>query len=55
MIYFFLSTSKAIFAVQVEQNLSSTDISKLNWLFGGTQLSEETVLAGVLLALVQLW
>lgn len=47
MIYFFLSTSKTVYALQAEQSLSSTDISKLNWLFGGTQLSNETVLTGV--------
>lgn len=47
MIYFFLSTSKTVFALQVEQSLTTTDISKLNWLFGGTQLSDETVLPGV--------
>lgn len=46
MIYFFLSTSKTVFALQVEQNLTTTDISKLNWLFGGTQLSDETILPG---------
>jgi phosphoribosylformylglycinamidine synthase len=46
MIYFFLSTSKTVFALQVEQSLTETDISKLNWLFGGTQLSDETVLPG---------
>lgn len=46
MIYFFLSTSKTVFALQVEQSLTTTDISKLNWLFGGTQLSDETVLPG---------
>lgn len=47
MIYFFLSTSKTVFALQVEQSLTTTDISKLNWLFGGTQLSDETILPGV--------
>ncbi len=47
MIYFFLSTSKSVFALQVEQSLNTTDISKLNWLFGATQLSDETVLPGV--------
>ena len=47
MIYFFLSTSRAVFAVQVEQALSSTDISKLNWLFGGTQVSDKTILPGI--------
>jgi phosphoribosylformylglycinamidine synthase len=46
MIYFFLSTSKTVFALQVEQSLTTTDISKLNWLFGGTQLSDETILPG---------
>lgn len=46
MIYFFLSTTKAVFAVQVEQNISSDDISKLNWLFGGTELSAKNTLTG---------
>jgi phosphoribosylformylglycinamidine synthase len=47
MIYFFLSTSETVYALQVEQSLTETDISKLNWLFGGTQVSDETVLPGI--------
>lgn len=47
MIYFFLSTSDAVFAVQAKQELSLSDLSKLNWLFGGTTTSEDTVLSGV--------
>jgi len=46
MIYFFLSQPKTVFTVQVEGNLSPEDISKLNWLFGGSHLSEETALTG---------
>jgi len=46
MIYFFLIQPKTVFTVQAKGNLSSEDISKLNWLFGGSQLSEETKLTG---------
>lgn len=46
MIYFFLIQPKTVFTVQVKGDLSSEDISKLNWLFGGSQLSEETTLTG---------
>ncbi|MCO5249574.1 MAG: phosphoribosylformylglycinamidine synthase [Chitinophagales bacterium] len=34
MIHFFESNSNFIYAVQTENDLSSTDIEKLNWLFG---------------------
>ncbi|WP_432713300.1 phosphoribosylformylglycinamidine synthase, partial [Pedobacter sp.] len=44
MIYFFSNESNTVFAVQLEQNLTSTDISKLVWLFGGAQLINEPVL-----------
>jgi len=46
MIYFFLIQPKTVFTVQVKGNLSSEDTSRLNWLFGGSQLSEETTLTG---------
>jgi len=44
MIYFFSSLSNTVFALQTEQTLSTTDITKLQWLFGGAQLKQETVL-----------
>ncbi|MNK01748.1 Phosphoribosylformylglycinamidine synthase [compost metagenome] len=44
MIYFFLSPSNTVFALQIERNLSTTDITKLEWLFGGAKLQQETKL-----------
>jgi phosphoribosylformylglycinamidine synthase len=44
MIYFFSNESNTVFAVQIERTLTSSDISKLSWLFGGAQLKNETVL-----------
>jgi phosphoribosylformylglycinamidine synthase len=44
MIYFFSSLSNTVFALQTAQTLSTTDITKLQWLFGGAQLKQETVL-----------
>lgn len=44
MIYFFSSQSKTVFALQIERNLSNTDITKLEWLFGGAKLQQETTL-----------
>ncbi len=46
MIYFFSNERNTVFAVQLERTLTSSDISKLNWLFGGAQLQEESVLTG---------
>ncbi|WP_118195010.1 phosphoribosylformylglycinamidine synthase [Albibacterium indicum] len=46
MIYFFLSPTNSIFALQTEQNLSPEDISKLNWLFGGSKVIEDDKLEG---------
>ncbi|HMI01546.1 MAG TPA: hypothetical protein VK541_03645, partial [Pedobacter sp.] len=46
MIYFFLGQSDTVFALQIERNLSSTDITKLEWLFGGAQLQKESTLTG---------
>ncbi|NRF41430.1 phosphoribosylformylglycinamidine synthase [Pedobacter foliorum] len=45
MIYFFSNQSNTVFALQTAQNLSDTDITKLEWLFGGAKLKQETVLA----------
>ncbi|MDR6785104.1 phosphoribosylformylglycinamidine synthase [Pedobacter africanus] len=44
MIYFFSSQSKTVFALQTERELSTTDIKKLEWLFGGAKLQQETTL-----------
>ncbi|MBB5637202.1 phosphoribosylformylglycinamidine synthase [Pedobacter cryoconitis] len=44
MIYFFSNEHNTVFALQSEQTLSSSDISKLTWLFGGAQFKQETVL-----------
>ncbi|SDZ82825.1 phosphoribosylformylglycinamidine synthase [Pedobacter hartonius] len=44
MIYFFSNESNTVFAVQLERSLTSSDISKLSWLFGGAQLNKETAL-----------
>jgi len=44
MIYFFSNQSNTVFALQTAQNLSDTDITKLEWLFGGAKLNQETVL-----------
>jgi len=46
MIHFFLSQSDAVFVLQTEQSLSATDITKLEWLFGGAKLQNETSLSG---------
>jgi phosphoribosylformylglycinamidine synthase len=46
MIYFFLGQSDTVFALQIERNLSSTDITKLEWLFGGAKLQKESTLSG---------
>jgi len=44
MILFFSNQNQTIFAVQSQQNLSKSDIQKLNWLFGNTSLNKESVL-----------
>jgi phosphoribosylformylglycinamidine synthase len=44
MIHFFLSQQEAVFVLQTEQSLSATDITKLEWLFGGAKLQKETAL-----------
>lgn len=46
MIYFFSNESNTVFAVQLERTLTSSDISKLTWLFGGAKLNETTELSG---------
>ncbi|WP_410478821.1 phosphoribosylformylglycinamidine synthase [Pedobacter heparinus] len=44
MIYFFSSPSGTVFALQIERELHTTDITKLEWLFGGAKLQQETTL-----------
>jgi phosphoribosylformylglycinamidine synthase len=44
MIYFFSNKSNTVFAVQLERTLTSADISKLTWLFGGAELKKESIL-----------
>jgi len=44
MIYFFSSQSNIVFAVQSQHQLSAGDIPKLEWLFGGANLSNESTL-----------
>ncbi len=44
MIHFFENPSKKFFAVQVLNELTSEDITKLNWLFGQAQVLKETTL-----------
>jgi len=44
MIHFFENPSKKFFAVQVQNELTSEDITKLNWLFGQAQVLKETTL-----------
>jgi phosphoribosylformylglycinamidine synthase len=46
MIHFFFSQPDKVFAVQSEGELSTTNISKLEWLFGNAQLKQETTLSG---------
>jgi phosphoribosylformylglycinamidine synthase len=41
MIHFFLSTQERAFVLQTEQTLSATDITKLEWLFGGAKLQQQ--------------
>lgn len=44
MIYFFSSQSNIVFALQSQQQLSAVDVPKLEWLFGGAKLSNESTL-----------
>jgi len=46
MIYFFGSPSERIYTVQVSTDVSSTDIDKLVWLFGGRQRIESNKIEG---------
>lgn len=42
MIHFFLSPSQTVFVLQIAKPLSSTDITKLEWLFGGAKLQQQS-------------
>jgi len=46
MLHFFFSQPDTVFALQTERALNSTDISKLEWLFGNAKLQQETALSG---------
>ena len=45
MIHFFGNQTKTVFAVQTQNELSTEDINKLNWLFGDAHKIEKSVLA----------
>ncbi|EFK58734.1 phosphoribosylformylglycinamidine synthase [Sphingobacterium spiritivorum] len=44
MIHFFVNQSNTVYAVQTQKDLSTEDISKLNWLFGNATKIERTTL-----------
>ncbi|KQS34417.1 phosphoribosylformylglycinamidine synthase [Pedobacter sp. Leaf194] len=46
MIHFFKSQSDAVFVLQTDQSLSANDTTKLEWLFGGAKIQNETALSG---------
>jgi phosphoribosylformylglycinamidine synthase len=54
MIHFF-ETSKTVFAVQTQNEISAQDISKLNWLLPTTHILEKSVLTDFFVDLVPLW
>ena len=45
MIHFFGNETTTVFAVQSQNELSATTISKLNWLFGNAHKIDKSVLA----------
>lgn len=45
MIHFFGNTSNTVYAVQTNNDLSATDIQKLNWLFGNASKIDKSVLS----------
>ncbi|POR24549.1 phosphoribosylformylglycinamidine synthase [Flavobacterium columnare] len=45
MIHFFGNSTNTVFAVQTQNELSTEDITKLNWLFGNAHKIEKSVLA----------
>ena len=46
MIYFFGSENSTVFAVQVNSELNSANISKLNWLFDNSTLIDSKTIEG---------
>jgi len=46
MLHFFSSQSDIVFALQTTQDLTATDVSKLEWLFGNAKLQESATLSG---------
>ncbi|TDQ08138.1 phosphoribosylformylglycinamidine synthase [Pedobacter metabolipauper] len=46
MIYFFSNQSNTLYALQTAYDLSTTDVTKLQWLFGGAKLQRVTALEG---------
>ena len=44
MIYFFKNHHHTLFALQIARDLTATEIAKLNWLFGGTELLSNQVI-----------
>lgn len=44
MIHFFGNSTNTVFAIQMQNELSTEDISKLNWLFGNAHKIEKSVL-----------
>lgn len=45
MIHFFVNPKNTVYGVQTEQNLSTEDIQKLNWLFGNANKLDDTTLS----------
>ena len=43
MIHFFGNQSNKVYAVQAQGEISADDVKKLNWLFGGSQKIEQTI------------
>ena len=44
MIHFFVNQKGTVYSVQIEKDLSTEDIAKLNWLFGNSSKIEQTTL-----------
>lgn len=47
MINFFGDQTRTVFAIQLQNELSASDISKLNWLFGNSNKIEKSVLSTI--------
>ncbi len=55
MIHFFGNQTNTVFAVQAQNELSTEDINKLNWLFGNAHKIEKSALSDFFVRLVPLW